>query len=132
MLWGIGMYTRKPLPRGFPSFFLFCEVMEEKKMAKTCNNCVTENQSMNVPYVVHEATVARQERQIKRMWIALIVAIAMLFASNIGWLIYENQFETVETNETVIEATQDGEGINIVGGGDINYDSESKDNQENN
>ena len=24
------MYTRTPLPRGFPSFFLFYEVMEEK------------------------------------------------------------------------------------------------------
>lgn len=28
------MYTRKPLPRGFPSFFLFYEVTEEKKWLK--------------------------------------------------------------------------------------------------
>lgn len=76
-------------------------------MAKTCNNCGTENTNLTVPYVVHEAAVARQERQIKRMWIALIVSVAMLFASNIGWLIFESQFETISYE-------QDGEGINNV------------------
>ena len=98
--------------------------MEEKKMAKTCNNCNTaENTNVTVPYVVHEATVARQERQIKRMWIALIVAIAMLFASNIGWLIYESQFVTVSYE-------QDGGGINNVNvgeQGDINNGAKSED-----
>lgn len=96
-------------------------------MAKTCNGCNTvENQNVNVPYVVHEATVARQERQIKRMWIALIVAIAMLFASNIGWLIYESQFVTVSYE-------QDGDGINNVNvgeQGDINNGTESEDKAE--
>lgn len=76
-------------------------------MAKTCNNCGTENTNLTVPYVVHEAAVARQERQIKRMWIALIVSVAMLFASNIGWLIFESQFETISYE-------QDGEGIKNV------------------
>ena len=81
-------------------------------MAKTCNNCGTENVNVSVPYVVHEATVARQERQIKRMWIALIVAVAMLFASNIGWLIYQSQFETLEYS---YDYQQDGNGNNIIG-----------------
>lgn len=92
-------------------------------MAKTCNGCGTENQNVNVPYVVHEATVARQERQIKRMWIALIVAVAMLFASNMGWLIYESQFVTVSYE-------QDGDGVNNVNvgeQGDINNGAESQD-----
>lgn len=92
-------------------------------MAKTCNNCGTENANVTVPYVAHEATVARQERQIKRMWIALIVAVAMLFASNIGWLIYESQFVTVSYE-------QDGDGINNVNvgeQGDINNGAESED-----
>ena len=80
-------------------------------MAKTCNNCSTaENQNVTVPYVVHEATVARQERQIKRMWISLIVAVAMLFASNMGWLIYQSQFDTFS-----YDYTQDGNGNNIIG-----------------
>lgn len=92
-------------------------------MAKTCNDCKAENINVTVPYVVHEATVARQERQIKRMWIALIVAVAMLFASNIGWLIYESQFVTVSYE-------QDGDGINNVNmgeQGDLNNGSEGED-----
>ena len=92
-------------------------------MAKTCNNCKTEeNVNINVPYVVHEATVARQERQIKRMWIALIVAVAMLFASFALFVWYESQFETM-TYE------QDGEGINNVNygeQGDLNNGAESE------
>lgn len=92
-------------------------------MAKTCNECGSENTNVTVPYVVHEATVARQERQIKRMWIALIVAVAMLFASNMGWLIYESQFVTVSYE-------QDGDGLNNVNvgeQGDINNGAESED-----
>ena len=105
----------------FP-LFLFYEVMEEKKMAKTCNNCGTENANVNVPYVVHEATVARQERQIKRLWIALIVSISMLFVSFGLFIWYESQFETI-TYE------QDGEGINNVNygeQGDLNNGAESE------
>ena len=79
-------------------------------MAKSCNECKAENINVTVPYVVHEATVARQERHIKRMWIALIVAVAMLFASNMGWLIYQSQFDTFS-----YDYTQDGNGNNIIG-----------------
>ena len=94
-------------------------------MAKTCNGCGSENQNTNVPYIVHESMVARQERQIKRMWIALIVAISMLFASFALFVWYEAQFETI-TYE------QDGEGINNVNygeQGDFNNGTESE-NQE--
>ena len=79
-------------------------------MAKTCNGCGTENQNVNVPYVAHEAAVARQERQIKRLWIALIVAISMLFASFALFVWYEIQFETIS-----YDYTQDGQGTNIIG-----------------
>ena len=96
-------------------------------MAKTCNGCNTvENQNVNVPYVVHESSVARQERHIKRLWIALIVAIAMLFASFALFVWYESQFETM-TYE------QDGEGINNVNygeQGDLNNGAESEDQEE--
>lgn len=96
-------------------------------MAKTCDGCknkiyTEEEKMLTVPYVVHQSAAARQERQIRRMWIVLIVAVAMLFASNIGWLIYESQFETI-TYE------QDGEGINNVNygeQGDLNDGAESE------
>jgi hypothetical protein len=77
----------------------------------------------SVPYIVHESSMARMERQIKRLWIALVVCIAMLFACNAGWLIYESQFATISYE-------QDGEGINNVNigeQGDLINGTESED-----
>ena len=94
-------------------------------MSKTCNNCA-DKASTNVPYVVHESAMARAERQNKRLVWVIVLLIVLLVGSNIGWLVYNSQFEIVETTEeTVIEATQDGEGTNIVGGGDVSYGTES-------
>ena len=74
-----------------------------------CESCKSKEAHApeNVPYIVHESSMARMERQIKRLWIALIVAVCLLFASNAGWMIYESQFDTVSYE-------QDGEGINNV------------------
>jgi hypothetical protein len=74
---------------------------------KTCNNCTPTDINVSVPYVVHEAEVSRQERQIKRMWIALIVLIVALFLTNMVWIGYESQFETISYE-------QDGDGLNNV------------------
>lgn len=73
-----------------------------------CETCKkVQNAPENVPYIVHESSMARMERQIKRLWIALIVAVCLLFASNAGWMIYESQFDAISYE-------QDGEGINNV------------------
>lgn len=92
-------------------------------MAKTCNNCnTTENTNVTVPYVVHESTVARMERIIKRQWIALIVAICMLFGSFGLFVWYESLYETISYE-------QDGEGINNVNlgeQGDLNNGSKGE------
>lgn len=80
--------------------------MAEKK----CNNCGTDKTPASVPYVVHESTVARLERIIKRQWIALIVAICMLFGSFGLFVWYESQFETIS-----YDYQQDGQGTNIIG-----------------
>ena len=72
-----------------------------------CNTCKSKNSPPNVPYVVHEGVMSRLERVIKRLWIAVIVAVCLLFASNVGWMIYESQFDTISYE-------QDGEGINNV------------------
>ena len=86
-----------------------------------CETCKkAQNAPESVPYIVHEASMARMERQIKRLWIALVVCIAMLFACNAGWLIYECQFETLYYE-------QDGEGIkneNLGEQGDLNNGTE--------
>lgn len=91
-------------------------------MSKTCNSCLTDKSPTNVPYVVHESTVARMERIIKRQWIALIVAICMLFASFGLFVWYESQYETISYE-------QDGEGINNVNigeQGDLNNGSKGE------
>ena len=77
-----------------------------------------------IPYIAYESAMARMERANKRSCIIIIILIAALILSNAGWIIYESQFETVETT---IEAEQSGADINIVGGGDIHYGAESND-----
>ncbi len=88
-------------------------------MAKTCNNCATESQHVNVPYVVHESAMARAERVIKRQWIAIILLICMLFGAFGLFVWYESLYETISYE-------QDGEGINNVNlgeQGDLNNGS---------
>lgn len=64
----------------------------------------------NVPYIVYESTQARNERHIKRLWVALIVAITAIFACNAIWIWYINQYDF-----TSYEYQQDGQGVNIIG-----------------
>ena len=82
---------------------------------------------MYVPYIVYEGEMARQERNIKRLIVMLAGMLVLFFASNMAWLYVWNQYEYVE--ET-IEASQDGSGVNIVGGEDVNYGSDGSDTQE--
>ena len=92
-----------------------------------CSNCKNENKNPEaVPYIVHESAMARAERSAKRLWVAIILMIVLLVGTNGAWLWYESQFEVVET--TTIEAEQDGSGVNVVGGGNVEYGAESNDN----
>ena len=75
---------------------------------------------------IHDAYISMAERTIKRQWITIILLILLLFGSWIGFMYYESQFTDEET--TTIEATQDGDGLNMVSGGDLSYEPESKDN----
>ena len=99
---------------------------------ENCENCKvkTYKEPESVPYIVHEASMARMERQAKRLWIAVLLLIVLLVGTNAAWLYYESSFEDVVTT-TTIESEQDGEGVNIFGGGDVEYVTESKDNQNN-
>lgn len=74
----------------------------------------------SVPYIVYESAQARHERSNKRMLIALIIAIVMLFASNLVWIWYINQYDFAN-----YEVSTDGGGDayynELVGDGQINY-----------
>lgn len=59
--------------------------------------------------------MARMERTVKRLWITIILLIALLVGSNGAWLWYESQYEQV--TQTV---TQDADnGTNSFVGGDL-------------
>lgn len=73
-----------------------------------------ENNNKDVPYIVYEATQARNERTVKRLIIVVVVAIALIFISNAIWLYAWMQFEYVGTEENQIDLSTDG-------GGDANY-----------
>ena len=60
--------------------------------------------------------------------IIIITLIILLVVTNAMWLIAWNQYDYVDDYE--IEAQQDGEGINIVGAGDVSYGTDSYNPQE--
>lgn len=75
--------------------------------------------SLKIPFAVHESAMARSERVIKRQWIAIILLICMLFGAFGLFVWYESLYETISYE-------QDGEGINNVnlgGQGDLNNGS---------
>ena len=92
----------------------------------SCGDCKKEhNASESVPYIVHEASMARMERQVKRLWITVLALIVFLVATNGAWIWYESHFSDIVTT---IEAEQDGSGVNIVSGGDLEYGAEGESN----
>ena len=89
-------------------------------MSKTCNNCGKDKAPVSVPYVVHESSMARAERQAKRLIAIIILLVVLLVGSNIGWLIYESQFEDVITSEEIIVDAEENGVANYIGNdGDI-------------
>lgn len=70
----------------------------------------------SVPFIVFEGEIARQERNIKRLWIALIAAIfaIVLVVTTFVWYLNQYDFTSYE---------QDGQGVNIIGDGNgVDYD----------
>ena len=80
-----------------------CKECKEKRMEV--------NTPENVPYIVHEAAMARNEWNVKRMIVALVAAIALLFASNALWLWAWRQYDYES-----YEVTADGDSnANYIG-----------------
>ena len=77
-----------------------------------CENC-----NSTIPEVGQkEIAVAFAERMVKRLWIALIITVVLMFASNAAWLYAWMQYDYV-SYEAV---TSDGGDANIIGNdGDI-------------
>lgn len=83
--------------------------------------------NIQVPYIVHEADMARMERSNKRLSVLATILVALLFITNALWVWLWNQYEYVDTVTTTV--SQDGEGNNIYGdGNEVNDGADSNDN----
>ena len=60
--------------------------------------------------------------------VALLIAIALLVLNEYHWRTLWSEYEFVDEYSTDISAEQDGNGINIISGGDIDYGTESTSN----
>lgn len=72
----------------------------------------------SIPYIVYEGAQARNERATKRLAIALIVAVLLMFASNAIWLYCWMQYDY--TAESVQVDAMDGIANYIGERGNIN------------
>ena len=88
-----------------------------------------DNENLTVPYIVYESAMVRAERRDKWLILVIVIDIILLVASNIAWMICWNQYDYV-TDDYSISADQSGDGVNIVGGGDIEYESTGNDSKE--
>jgi hypothetical protein len=74
-----------------------------------------------MPIISHELEMDRAERKEKRLLWVIVFLIVLLVATNLGWLAYESQFESVKDFESY-SVTQDAEGDanSVINGGVIN------------
>lgn len=70
-----------------------------------------------IPYIAFEAEMARHERTIKRLLISLVVAVALIFISNIAWLWFFNQFDY--STDTITQGTEQGDNSYMGAGASI-------------
>ena len=81
-----------------------------------CKSCKSKEQYAEpVPYIVHEGTMARAEITIKRLWITILLLIALLVGTNGAWIWHESQFEDIE----ISQENEDGYNNFIGNDGDI-------------
>lgn len=77
-----------------------------------------------------ERMQAKDERN--DMWRNKIIVflIIVLVITNGLWLYFWNQYDYISEDSVEIEASQDGSGINLVSGGDMNYGTDGNSTQE--
>ena len=81
-----------------------------------CESCKSKNpQVEDVPYIVHEAELARAERTAKRLWITILLLIVLLVGTNGAWIWYQSQFEDI----AISQENEDGYNNFVGNDGDI-------------
>ena len=90
------------------------------KKCDECKRCAMNDDMTNV--VMSSADWQRNEqrhlRREKRFVAIIVLLIVLLVGSNIGWMVYENQFDVVEET-TITQENEDGYNNYIGNDGDI-------------
>jgi hypothetical protein len=96
------------------------------------DNTMSAEQSVSIPYFVHEGEMTRLnlihkedkdrlDKLNKRWFISFLIVLAMLFASNIAWVIYEMCYQTVYISNDASSETGDSTALLTTGEGSVNY-----------
>jgi len=87
-------------------------------MTENCKACKIHHVPDPIPFIAHEAMMARMERTIKRLWIFAIILIVLFVATNAMWIYREMSFEDIViTAETEQDASDGGtNNLRIIGG----------------
>ena len=97
-------------------------------MAKTCNSCNTNDMAV-MPIAQHEKDQNRLMGIIKSLIAVIVILVVLLVGSNVGWLIYNSQFEVAEESTTITQDNESGYNNYIGNDGDIvNGETNSKEN----
>lgn len=101
--------------------------MAEKK----CNGCGTDEKltTVTMSSADWQRNEQRHENREKRLVWVIVLLIVLLVASNIGWLVYESQFEVVQESTTITQDNDGGYNNYIGNDGDIvNGETDDKEN----
>jgi len=95
-----------------------------------CSTCKEkQRQAEPIPYIAFESMKATMERTIKRLWILLIILVVLLVGSNIAWIIYEAQWEVIESTEVQQEVDASNGNAYVAGIGSVYYGESEADSQ---
>lgn len=81
-----------------------------------CNTC-SESRGTSIPYIAYESAMARGERHLRRVVMALVVAIIGIVLSNVIWLIAWSQYDYI--GESCVVDAVNGVANYIGNDGDI-------------
>lgn len=89
---------------------------------KTCNGCgADEIATVTMSEGAWERHEERNKKLINKLIAVILVLVFLLVGSNVAWLVYESQFETIETIEEyeVVQEGASGNNNSVINGGEI-------------
>lgn len=76
---------------------------------------MTESQKPEaISYYEHEQEIARSENHTRRWAVAALIAFLALIGTNVGWIVYESQYQNVITETYTAETDQGGDAQNVI------------------